>query len=344
MKVSIIIPVYNVSKYIARCLLSALNQTWNDIEIILINDCTPDDSMNIVRQVLEEHPRKDTVTILTHIRNRGLSAARNTGIVQATGDYLYFLDSDDYLPIDAIERLSRSAIEYDADMVVGDYEITGSYRWAPPLVLGTGLLIGKDAILSTYSQDKWYVMAWNKLIKRTLVIEQSLFFKEGLIHEDDLWSFMVACSTEKIYILHETTYFYYMQDHSIMRSPSHRNIECRVLIINYLFEYIDAFPSLKQNQYVYYLFETLKAKYFDRIIYFVKDKKFHYESYLSFRKNKYISPVRAFCRFKLGFVLNARNVHYLLPPKIGYGYFKSFVWLSYKFLMLSIKIDQLVKK
>lgn len=97
MKVSIIIPVYNVSKYIKRCLKSVLGQTWKDLEIILVDDCTPDDSMDIVRGILETSSRSDIVTILKHEKNRGLSAARNTGIRQATGNYLYFLDSDDYL-------------------------------------------------------------------------------------------------------------------------------------------------------------------------------------------------------------------------------------------------------
>lgn len=106
MKVSIIIPVYNVSKYIERCLKSVLGQTWKDLEIILVDDCTPDDSMDIVRGILETSSRSDIVTILKHEKNRGLSAARNTGIRQATGNYLYFLDSDDYLPANGIELLA----------------------------------------------------------------------------------------------------------------------------------------------------------------------------------------------------------------------------------------------
>ena len=106
MKVSIIIPVYNVAKYIERCLLSVLNQTWPDLEVILVNDCTPDNSMEIVRRVVASHPRGAVVRCLEHEENRGLSAARNTGISASVGDYLYFLDSDDYISARAFGRCS----------------------------------------------------------------------------------------------------------------------------------------------------------------------------------------------------------------------------------------------
>lgn len=90
MKVSVIIPVYNVSKYIERCLLSVLNQTWEDLEIILVDDCTPDNSMELAATVIASHSRGNEVRSLVHDENKGLSAARNTGIRDATGDYVYF--------------------------------------------------------------------------------------------------------------------------------------------------------------------------------------------------------------------------------------------------------------
>ena len=133
MKVSIIIPVYNVAKYIERCLLSVLNQTWPDLEVILVNDCTPDNSMEIVRRVVASHPRGAVVRCLEHEENRGLSAARNTGISASVGDYLYFLDSDDYISANAIELLADAAVQKRPDFVIGNYEVTGARRWAPPL-------------------------------------------------------------------------------------------------------------------------------------------------------------------------------------------------------------------
>lgn len=338
MKVSIIIPIYNVSKYIERCLRSALDQTWKDLEIILVNDCTPDDSMDIVRNVLETSSRIDIVTILKHERNRGLSAARNTGIRQAAGDYLYFLDSDDYIPANSIELLADAAIRHNVDFVIGDFAVVGTFRKIPPLLLNTGMLDGNKAVLSTFSKTQWPVMACNKLISSSFLLKKNLFFKEGLLHEDDLWSFMVACKACSAYVIKRITYFYYIQQNSITGQPSIKNLESRIQIIKYLFEYISLSPELKENPSVYIAFETLKAKYFDRIIYFSKDIDFQYAAYVSFRTQTYISPLKALFVFHPGVKLCFRNIHKLLPEKLGFGYFKAFVYVSYKLLIASIKL------
>lgn len=338
MKVSIIIPVYKVEKYIERCLLSALNQTWADIEIILVNDCTPDSSMEVVDVILSTHPRKEIVTIITHEKNQGLSVARNHGIERAVGDYIYFLDSDDYLPLCSIELLIKEGIAHDVDFVIGNYKIEGAYRRTPPLLLETGILPDNESILSTYSRDEWFVMACNKLVKLSFLKEENLYFKENIVHEDDLWSFIMACKAQKAYVVNEVTYYYYLQPNSITSRPALRNLECRVQIIEYLFAFINSSPALKENRYVYILFENLKAKYFDRIIYFVRDTTFHYNSYLIFRDKNYMSPYSAYCRFYPEIKMNLRNIHYLLPNHMGYVYYKAFVKICYIFLILPIKL------
>ena len=289
MKVSIIVPVYNVAKYIERCLLSVLDQTWQDLEVILVNDCTPDNSMEIARRVVASHPRGTVVRCLEHEENRGLSAARNTGISASVGDYLYFLDSDDYISANAIELLADAAVQKRPDFVIGNYEVTGARRWAPPLSLGTGFYEGNALVLSTYVQGKWYVMAWNKLVSRPLVLQHKLYFQEGIVHEDDLWSFKLACMSQSMYVVNETTYYYSMQPDSIMRAPSMRNLECRVLVLGYIYDFIRSSRCLQDNRLIYIYFESLKAKYFDRILYFTKDTSFHYQSYLVFRNKKYAS-------------------------------------------------------
>lgn len=340
MKVSIIIPVYKVEKYIERCLLSALNQTWTELEIILVNDCTPDDSMKVVECVLASYIHQKEVVILQHAVNRGLSAARNTGIEKAVGDYIYFLDSDDYLPLNSIELLAKAAVAYDVDFVIGNYKIEGVHRHTPPLLLNTGLLPDNESILTTYSRDEWFVMAWNKLVKRSFVCSKSLYFKEGIVHEDDLWSFLLACQAQKAYVINETTYFYCLQSDSITGRVALRNLECRVQVIKSLYDFITSSPLQKENRFVYITFEALKAKYFDRILYFVKDESFRYASYQSFREKKYIPLFRAGIRFRPGFINCLGSLHYLLPVKLGYLYFKLFVSLSYKLLILPAKVKQ----
>ena len=105
-KVSIIVPVYNVSQYIVKCLDSIYGQTYNNIELILVDDCGSDDSMTIVHDYLASHVSIDA-HIISHKKNRGLSAARNSGMEKASGEYVYFLDSDDYITLDCIEALVR---------------------------------------------------------------------------------------------------------------------------------------------------------------------------------------------------------------------------------------------
>ena len=168
-------------------------------------------------------------------------------------------------------------------------------------------------------------MAWNKLIRKSFVDDSSLFFQEGIIHEDDLWSFMLACKAQK-------AYYYTIQSDSIMGKPSMYALECRVKIIGCLYDYIDLHPNLQEVSDVYVLFETLKAKYFDRILYFSKDKEFQYAAY--------VSPIKALLVFNPGIKLCLRNVHKLLPEKLGFEYFKAFVYMSYKLLIASIKLRQ----
>lgn len=340
MKVSIIIPVYKVEKYIERCLLSALNQTWTDLEIILVNDCTPDNSMLVVQRILDGHFRSNTVVLLSHEKNRGQSAARNTGIKWAKGDYIFFLDSDDYLSNDSVSSLADILTNHRVDFVIGNYKITGRTRSIPHLQLKTGLLATNESIISAYAYDLWPRTVWNILIDRKFILNKCLFFKEGIIHEDDLWTFMLACRADSAYVVDKTTYYYYMHTQSTTGSPSLWNLECRVQIVSLLYDYIMMDKSLKENRYVYITFETTKAKYFDRILYFVKDESFRYASYQSFREKKYMPLIRAGIRFRPGFIICLRNLHYLFPVKLGYLYFKFFVSLSYKLLILPAKVKQ----
>lgn len=340
MKVSLIIPVYNVVRYIERCLRSALDQTWEELEIILVNDATPDDSMEVVERVLTVHPRRSCVRVLTHPRNRGLSAARNTALREATGDYVFFLDSDDYLPLDGIERLAGVALRENVDFVVGNYELTGGRRDTPPLRLDTGLLEDNARILQTFVEGGWYVMACNKLISRSFILRRRLFFEEGLLHEDDLWSFKTACLARRAYCVKEVTYFYYIQPDSITSRPSIRNLESRMKIISLLYDFITSSELLRANRWVYLAFESFKAKYFDRILYFSPDETFRRSAYDLFREKAYLTAGQAWKRFHPGWRLGMRNLHYGLPASWGYAYFKGVVKLEYYALVFPIKWRQ----
>ena len=122
--VSILVPIYKVEKYIERCAISLFEQTYDNIEYIFVDDCLPDNSISILKEVVERYPqRKNKVCILHHEKNRGLSAARNTAINAASGLFISHVDSDDYLDPDAIKLLVEKQLETGADIVTGNHYI-----------------------------------------------------------------------------------------------------------------------------------------------------------------------------------------------------------------------------
>ena len=149
-KVSIIVPVYNVSEYIERCWDSIRNQTYKNIEALFVDDCGTDDSVAKLEGCLAVSDAVEA-RILHHAKNRGLSAARNTGLEAATGDYVYFLDSDDDITEDCIESLVAPLSEKQYDFVVGDYSVVGDGGYSP-LSLSTGAVETQEEVLSVASE------------------------------------------------------------------------------------------------------------------------------------------------------------------------------------------------
>ena len=219
MKISIVIPVYNVEAYIADCLQSVFAQTCQEpMECLLVDDCGTDRSMQIVQTKLADYHGPIAFSILHHEQNRGLSAARNTGMAAATGDYVYFLDSDDYVPADCIEQLVKPLHQQLYDVVVGDYQQLGQHQ-QPKRPLREHAIIW-PAILRSYINLEWYTMAWNKLYRLDYIRENHLLFKEGMIHEDELWTFQVACTAQSVFVTTSMTYVYRLRGESIITGTS----------------------------------------------------------------------------------------------------------------------------
>lgn len=215
-KITIVVPIYNVALYITDCIQSIISQTYQGkIECLLIDDCGTDNSMEIVEGILKSYQGKIDFKICHHNRNRGLSAARNTGINHATGEYIYFLDSDDEITSDCIEKLSLSLNKEAYDFVIGGYRITGIKHSAPPLLLADGMALKDLNIMQDYYDSKWYMMVCGKLCNLSFLRKNQLFFEEGLIHEDELWSFQLACLAQSMYVVNQETYIYKIREGSI---------------------------------------------------------------------------------------------------------------------------------
>lgn len=225
MKVSVIIPIYNVAAYIERCLLSVLNQTYVDIECVLINDSTPDNSMEIAERLIKGYSGQKIIKIVHHEVNRGLSEARNTGIRHATGEYIYFLDSDDAITEDCIERMASLAEHYTPDFVIGHVMEYGDHDTEVTVPVIGNFVDSNVQIARLYSSHKWNMMAWNKLINRSFLLKHNLFFFPNIYHEDELWSFQLAAYTCKMSICHTITYLYFRRPDSIMKIRSCKHFE-----------------------------------------------------------------------------------------------------------------------
>ena len=215
-KISVIIPIYNVAPYIADCLQSVMRQSYKgSIECLLIDDCGTDNSMEVVNSILKNYQGRIEFKVFHHKCNRGLSAARNTGMANATGDYLYFLDSDDELTEDCLGLLAAPLETAQYDFVIGGYKITGSTKSYPSVTLHDGTTLHGEDIIKSYYRGEWYMMACGKLCNAEFLKNNQLLFKEGLLHEDELWSFQLACLARSMYVVNRESYVYKIREGSI---------------------------------------------------------------------------------------------------------------------------------
>ncbi len=219
MKVSIIIPVYNVAPYIKRCLQSVVNQTYRDLECILVDDCGSDNSIDLVQEFTSDYKGSIVFTILYHDKNKGLSAARNTALSHAKGEYVYFLDSDDAITADCISSLMDLAIKYpDAAFVQGNYlDEKGNlnkYGWHIHLPEYSNIHDELEELILS----KVVTSACNKIIRKAFLTDYNLYFPEGILHEDMYWSFFLTKYTKAASFLNKGTYIYYINDNSTMTS------------------------------------------------------------------------------------------------------------------------------
>lgn len=215
--VSIIIPVYNVETYVRDSLSSALNQTFESIEYIIVDDCATDKSMDLVRKMIDKHRRKDDVHIYQHKQNLGLSVARNTGLEKASGKYIFFMDSDDEITTDCIEKHYIALTRKDANFSIANINLVGAksiHIKDFPQDCPT-----KDLLASFFLRE-WNVSACNKLYLREFLLQNNLLFKKGLLQEDILWSYQLCLSTNSVAWINDRTYIYKIRENSITRSKN----------------------------------------------------------------------------------------------------------------------------
>ena len=208
MKVSILVPICGVENYICRCAESLFNQSYKDIEYIFVDDCSPDKSVNILRNIIKSYPgREDRVKIISHEINKGLAASRLTGIANATGNYVMFVDSDDYLEKDAVEILVDKVIESDNDIVTASltHIFSNGYTFVDhPLQVDD-----KTECLKMMLERKTFLNVFPRIYRRVLFEKLQKPFVEGLNYgEDYLMTTRIFYYADKISFVDKPVYNY----------------------------------------------------------------------------------------------------------------------------------------
>lgn len=200
MQVSVIVPIFKVERFIRSCAESLMTQTMReDIEFIFVDDCSPDGSMTVLHEVLKKYPqRQSCVKIVTHEKNRGLPSARNTGLLCATGKYIFHCDSDDYLESDALEQLVSVAEVEGSDIVWCDWYL--SFEQSERYMKQPKYTTADEAVRGMlHGRMKYNV--WNKLVRYNLYEENSISFPDGHgMGEDMTMIRLFVCASKVTYI------------------------------------------------------------------------------------------------------------------------------------------------
>jgi len=207
-RVSIIIPIYKTEKYLYNCLLSVQRQTMPDFEAILVNDCTPDNSMKIAKDFVETDSR---FTIIEHEENKGLGWARNSGMEIAQGEYINFLDSDDLLPIDSLQIMLRLAEENQADMIIGNMAWSQNHQLDPVKYIDqrikSWLLFWRMNIRKLSEEYSFIGSVCNRLIKNSLFRQYDIKFPQNVMFEDIPFTLTVWFYSNYIFFTPHFVYF-----------------------------------------------------------------------------------------------------------------------------------------
>lgn len=245
-KVSIVVPVYNVEKYLPDCINSLINQTLHDIEIILVDDGSPDNCP----QICDEYSSRDNRIKVIHKKNAGVSAARNDGLAVASGEYIIFCDSDDWMDVSGLEKLYNKAVESNSDIIIGDVYMSREsgnkyvkfyenefdtmdkqfiselikadiYRTYCPLPPKEGVAFG-------------YGGPWNKIVRRELLLDNQIKFDLRVkgVFDDILYTAHILSNATKISYIQKPVYFYRILSNSITHSFKPNVVEINKAIFN----------------------------------------------------------------------------------------------------------------
>lgn len=221
--ISIIVPVYKVEKYLNKCVESIVEQTYKNLEIILVDDGSPDNCP----AMCDEWAKKDSRIKVIHKKNGGLSSARNAGLDGCTGDYIYFLDSDDYIADNCIEMLFNAIVSDGSDMCIGNLmSVDESGNFVDSYICPKQRVLTPEDIFSAYGNGSSviFVVACGKLYKAKLF--SNIRFPENKLHEDEFTFYKVIDLCKAVSVLPDMLYFYVQHGSSIMANNRPERLDC----------------------------------------------------------------------------------------------------------------------
>ena len=258
MKFSVVIPVYKVEKYLDQCVQSVVQQTYRDFEVVLVDDGSPDCS----GAMCDIWAEKDQRIRVVHQENGGLSAARNTGIRNATGDYVLFLDSDDWWETNTVlETIALQLSRTPVDVLSFNYRKSFDGVLQPtyfPETLGSSREM--ETLEQIVQQDRWINGACNKALLRTLLVKNELYFRLGITSEDIDWTLRVALKAETFAFANVSVFVYRQHGASISHTVAPKNVHMlcnNVLTCVKLLEGAEAKKATALKPYVAYQYGTL---------------------------------------------------------------------------------------
>jgi glycosyltransferase involved in cell wall biosynthesis len=265
MKVSIIIPVYNVEEYLQECLNSAVNQTLEDIEIICINDGSTDSSLEILNKYKD---RCFNIKIINQ-ENKGLSATRNVGIRNAKGKYIYFLDSDDYIDLDSMRICYEESEKFSLDILTFDAEcfydkdyigIEMNENYSRLNLLDENVMNGKEFYIQSNKKKCYKAPVWLNFYKTEFIRTTELFFTEGILHEDEIHTCQALLAANRVKYISNKFFKRRFRNDSIMTSkPNIKRVDGNFMVVKKLYEIYIEYKESKNIDLLNILKESINT-------------------------------------------------------------------------------------
>lgn len=243
--VSVIIPIYNVEKYIERCVRSLFDQTLQSIEYIFIDDCSPDNSLHILKRIIKEYPnRENDIRIITHKKNKGLASARNTGLSSATGEYIIHCDSDDWVNINAYRIMYEKAKSTNSDIIICGFN--NIYHKKTKQILPRNYSTVEEILRDSLSGGL-HNSVCNKLIKRDIYINKNIKWIDGIdMLEDSSIIPRLINNSSKIEIIKQCLYNYNLcNEGSYTNEWKNKSLTDIIFVTDFLVDYFSKEQSIK---------------------------------------------------------------------------------------------------